>query len=301
MVITNELTSTSPTQLVAGQKYTTNKTAGMVTVPSSGDGQKLGFPISSTPPGPGRGKQGGTLRNCVYYQNRFIILDPVDDKAQLSTEKAENRVNKPPASSCDPSSGWQDGKIDAPLNETGDLSFENYVRAANTDSVGRNHRKTGGKMEMDASSVTMVPRGIEVVIDDGEGGSPRRMHTGIAPPRENNSILKKIWSILQDNRMKGRDDWEAVLNSTRPEDHRVLKKILNIIFLTIGVSLLLSVIIVVIYATVVEETRGPYIPPGSNDLPPSYMNEGQSNDTQGGSLSAEQSVNFDLEELTFRQ
>lgn len=48
--------------------------------------------------------------------------------------------------------------------------------------------------------------------------------------------------------MKDNPDSDRILNADHPEDYRLLKKVLNILFLTIGVVLFLAVIVVVIYA-----------------------------------------------------
>ncbi|XP_036357093.1 uncharacterized protein LOC115209507 isoform X3 [Octopus sinensis] len=77
---------------------------------------------------------------------------------------------------------------------------------------------------------------------------------------EKNMTWKRISKILLDDRMGDIDDREKVLNLDEPGQYRVLKKVLNILFVTIGIALLLAVIVVVIYTAIVFiHPRLPYI------------------------------------------
>ncbi|XP_052822175.1 uncharacterized protein LOC106868055 isoform X1 [Octopus bimaculoides] len=67
---------------------------------------------------------------------------------------------------------------------------------------------------------------------------------------EKNMTWKRISKILLDDRMGDIDDREKVLNLDEPGQYRVLKKVLNILFVTIGIALLLAVIVVVIYTAI---------------------------------------------------
>ena len=89
----------------------------------------------------------------------------------------------------------------------------------------------------------MESRGIDIVITDTEDGSQRH-------ELKKYTIWKKVSRALQDNRMKGKPDAERILAVGNPQDYRILKKVLNITFLTIGIALLIAVIIVIIYTYV---------------------------------------------------
>ncbi|CAG5133038.1 unnamed protein product, partial [Candidula unifasciata] len=89
----------------------------------------------------------------------------------------------------------------------------------------------------------MDGRGIEIIVSDE---NDTRVSTVLSGKR---AVLRRIWTILLDNRVEGRPDAEKALHP-RPEEHRVLKRVLNIIFITIGVALFISVLVVIIYCVV---------------------------------------------------
>jgi len=187
--------------------------------------------------------QRSTLRSCVYYQNRFIVLDPHEGRRSTegyTNNSQQNRGSRDRASNS-PRAGDQDS------NE--ETSFSTSKRRSGKMSDIQSSRKPGNRrnMEMDASSVTMDARGIEIILTDPENSS---RHIAAENKEKNNTVWKKINRFLQDNRMKGNPDSDRILNTDRPEDYRVLKKVLNLSFLTIGILLFLAVIVVVIYAFV---------------------------------------------------
>lgn len=191
-------------------------------------------PTSTTSSNP---QQKNILRNAVFYQNRFILLDSPSDATKTNSNSSTNMSQSHDA--CDGKSLRMGGKRQQQKSNDGneETSFSNNKMA---ERVGGNRKN----MEMDASSVTMDARGIEIILTDPENSS-RPIAT--EESKRKNTWLKKINRVLLDNRVKGRDS-EIILHRDNPEDNKVLKKVLNFIFLAIGAMLFLSVLICVIYA-----------------------------------------------------
>ena len=89
----------------------------------------------------------------------------------------------------------------------------------------------------------MDGRGIEIIVSDENDARVSTVHSG------KRAVFRRIWTILLDNRVAGRPDCERALRP-HPEEYRVLKRVLNISFITIGVALLVSVVVVIIYTYV---------------------------------------------------
>nr|KAG5687572.1 hypothetical protein BaRGS_022876 [Batillaria attramentaria] len=106
------------------------------------------------------------------------------------------------------------------------------------------------RLEMDASSVSMDGRGIEIIVSDETGVShrPADKTRRLSGKR---ALLKKIGTVLIDNRMTGKENCEQLLTE-HPEEYRVLKKVLNYMFVTVGVALLVSVFVVILYTCIGE-------------------------------------------------
>lgn len=217
--------------------------------------EKKGVPAASIlysanidgPPKSRTSKQSGTVRNVVYYQNRFIILDPPEAKSRSNTSsKRSTELLQARGAEQQPTDD-KVRKSEIQISADGDDAqkipekFRHKVKHVSANALTKK-----SKMEMDASSVTMDARGIEIIVTDSDSGFRSRN------TETNKTMWKKISRILLDNRMKGRAGSGRMLNSDNPEEYRVLKKVLNIIFLTIGITLLISVIIVIIYTTVGE-------------------------------------------------
>lgn len=197
------------------------------------------------PPKSRTSKQPGTVRNVVYYQNRFIILDPPEAKSRSNTSSERSSellqargAEQQPTDDTVRKSEIQNSADGEDAQEIPE-KFRHKIKHVSVNALAKK-----SKMEMDASSVTMDARGIEIIVTDSDSGFRSRN------TETNKTMWKKISQILLDNRMKGRAGPGRVLNSEHPEEYRVLKKVLNIIFLTIGITLLISVIIVIIYTTV---------------------------------------------------
>ena len=88
-------------------------------------------------------------------------------------------------------------------------------------------------------------RGIEIVVSDE---NDTKVST-VKPAKK--SILHRIWTVLLDDRVSGRPDIERGLHQN-PEEYRILKKFLNISFITIGMALLIAVFVVIIYTGIGE-------------------------------------------------
>ncbi|XP_069106388.1 uncharacterized protein [Argopecten irradians] len=190
-----------------------------------------------------------TLRSAVYYQNRFIVLEAPDAGGVSDGYTGNPAHNTKRSASRDHVSNSSQRVDGTGLNK--ETSFNSGAGKHSREMSSDIQRKPGNRrnMEMDASSVTMDARGIEIILTDPENSS-----RPIASEAKNkNTIWKKINRFLQDNRMKGNPDSDRILNADHPEDYRILKKVLNILFLTIGVVLFLAVIVVVIYAFAVGD------------------------------------------------
>ncbi|KAK0041287.1 hypothetical protein Bpfe_029271 [Biomphalaria pfeifferi] len=94
----------------------------------------------------------------------------------------------------------------------------------------------------------MDGRGIEIIVSDENDARVSTVNSG------KRAVLRRIWMILLDNRVAGRPDSERALRPHH-EEYRVLKRVLNIVFITIGVALLVSVFVVIIYTYVVDEDQ----------------------------------------------
>lgn len=70
------------------------------------------------------------------------------------------------------------------------------------------------------------------------------------------TVLKKVVRLLQDNRLSTGDEETAQklqdLNRSQSESYPILKTILNVIFITTGVVLLIAVVVVIIYTSIVK-------------------------------------------------
>ncbi|XP_035827029.1 uncharacterized protein LOC101860832 isoform X1 [Aplysia californica] len=94
----------------------------------------------------------------------------------------------------------------------------------------------------------MDGRGIEIIVSDENDARVSTVRSG------KRAVLRRIWTILLDNRVAGRPERERALRP-HPEEYRVLKRVLNIVFITIGVALLISVFVVIIYTYVVDDDQ----------------------------------------------
>ncbi|KAL3858717.1 hypothetical protein ACJMK2_008978, partial [Sinanodonta woodiana] len=169
------------------------------------------------------------LRSAIYYQNRIIVRDPPDKRSHPSSSLESN--NRSPATVSQLSE----------YSPISDVSTA-HKRTENIPNYTGNTKSTCSVMEIDASAVLNMG-GIDIVVTDVDGGEKSHV-------TKKHSIWKRMYLVLQDDRMRGRSDIDVILNCEHPEKYRILKRVLNILFLTIGVVLLLAVIVVIIYSMV---------------------------------------------------
>nr|XP_022307565.1 uncharacterized protein LOC111113554 isoform X2 [Crassostrea virginica] len=176
--------------------------------------------------------------NVRYVHNRFIVLDTPDNSTNLPKSPRTKRG------------------VDNPQMRMASVADGAFADEAQISGVADRSRRNRRNMAMDASSVTMEGREIEISVTDPENTN-MTIHQ-----KKPKSIWKRIYLCLQDNRMKGKDA-EELLND--PNEYRVLKKVLNIIFITVGVTLFVAVVISVIYSFIV----GDQDPVDTTDVQPS--------------------------------
>lgn len=173
-------------------------------------------------------------RSVVYFQNRFIIVDssdrqPGSTNSTINTDKQDN--------------GNREISTARKMNSM-ETSF------SKTNSATDSRIKTNRNIEMDASSVTMDARGIDIILTDPDNSSKQIKNMdsfNTDESKKRKTIWRKIHGVLLDDRVKA-SNGQIILENRHPEEYRILKKVLNILFLTIGITLFVSVIIVVIYA-----------------------------------------------------
>ena len=89
---------------------------------------------------------------------------------------------------------------------------------------------------------------IELDLTDAAGRKPTHKQ---AAAKFGQSVLDKLTRLLQDNRMAA-GDAETPPRKEQGRSNPVLRKILNIIFLSTGIILLLAVVVVIIYTSICE-------------------------------------------------
>ncbi|KAK7465208.1 hypothetical protein BaRGS_00037612, partial [Batillaria attramentaria] len=247
---------------------------------------------------PGPVPHGNSMRNVVYYQNRFIVIDTTpatvtarhgahaanhhaasDDHvtsavnqghvggasgnggsalqvARAGRGKADDSSKQKAASDIDGAACVSSHQM-AALNTASNAPFAyidgTAVIAPADDTVIQSRTGIRGsagtrRLEMDASSVSMDGRGIEIIVSDETGVSHRPADKARRLSGKR-ALLKKIGTVLIDNRMTGKENCEQLLTE-HPEEYRVLKKVLNYMFVTVGVALLVSVFVVILYTCI---------------------------------------------------
>ena len=183
------------------------------------------------------------LRSAMYYQNRIISAEPPREMRSHSSSPHAHS----PASLSDASGRAVKDQIDPNVKQSvvretigGKSNSNQNNRKFDPISAAAISVAESGLCRHISSRGTMDSRGIDIVITDTEDGSTRH-------ELKRYTIWKKIYRVLQDNRMKGKPDVEQILAVGNPQDYRILKKVLNIVFLTVGIALLIAVIIVIVY------------------------------------------------------
>lgn len=217
--------------------------------------------MSSKAPPPsntGRPPTTSVLRSALYYQNRIIIPEK-KSQVQGDTSVPDGKSPKTPPQTLPPNVGKTNRQTTVP---NGPRTYHGGAAAARPTSLGPVSNTTasasrnvtvnsnvalperfsdleqhGCGVGTSNSGDTMESHGIDIVVTDAE-------------EEKKPSILKRFYKCLQDNRMKGNPNAEEILARSNPDDYKVLKKVLNITFITVGIALLVSVIIVIIYSKI---------------------------------------------------
>uniref|UniRef100_A0A0B6ZR83 Uncharacterized protein n=1 Tax=Arion vulgaris TaxID=1028688 RepID=A0A0B6ZR83_9EUPU len=95
----------------------------------------------------------------------------------------------------------------------------------------------------------MDGRGIEIIVSDENDARVSTVKSG------KRVLLRRIWMILLDKRVDGRTESVNTLGPHSVEEHEQLKRVLNIIFIIVGIALLIAVFVVIIYTVVGESTH----------------------------------------------
>ena len=186
------------------------------------------------------------LRSAMYYQNRIISAEPPREMRTRSNSASPHAHSHSPLSTSDASGRAVKDQIHPNVKQSiaretiGENSNSNNNKKFDPISAAGISATESGLCRHTSSRSTMDSRGIDIVITDTEDGSQRH-------ELKRYTIWKKIYRVLQDNRMKGKSDAEQILAVGNPQDYHILKKVLNIIFITVGIALLVAVIIVIVY------------------------------------------------------
>lgn len=221
----------------------------------------------------GRPPTTSVLRSAIYYQNRIIVPEKKSRNA--------GHISAPDAKSTSPSNSSlpSHGSIDRPITAqrgpqttsvTGPETHSNTKTTAHSrptslgpisDSATSTRTSSGNARASSATvgagntvaSTRNYVSGVNAGCDDMESHGIDIVVTDAEEEEEKSaSCFKRFYKCLQDNRMKGKPNAEEILASSNPEDFKVLKKVLNITFLTVGIALLISVVISIIYSKIGE-------------------------------------------------
>jgi hypothetical protein len=180
-------------------------------------------------------------QNVVFYQNRFVVMNQKADDATDADTGAGNLGNQGNRARRPQSLVTGANQLAQNKPEAG-LAFEDYMQTITPRNAGgevntNTKMATNRNMDIDETSVTMEPN------DDTDKDRLPKVKT-----KKSNPILAKIASVLEDDRGgKG-----GSVFSPGQETHRVLKRVLNIIFVTIGILLFIAVVVVIIYTSIGE-------------------------------------------------
>lgn len=190
----------------------------------------------STVTSTGRPPTTSILRSAMYYQNRIII----PEKKRSPTQPATNAQNAAQTMSNRAGSSIGSGANARPT------SLQHNSNSAINRSATDAHASISEVRTIQGNNVhladdTMDSAGIDIVVTDTENKQHRV---------KKKSIFARFFMCLQDNRMKGNPNAAEILASSNPQEYRILKKVLNTTFLSIGIALLIAVIIVIIYSSI---------------------------------------------------
>ena len=171
------------------------------------------------------------LRNVVYYQNRFIVVDSITHKhrgrsasGNLSTDSRSRR----------------DKDTENRASPTADSSF--YDDKKRTSQHEKSSRERKRKTDINTRPCTTDSKG---VVPEGVSYPDIQLH-GTATKKK--SFLSRVADVLQDARVTGSDLRQ--LDEVKQSEYSQLEAVLNIILVSIGVALLLSVCVVIVYTAI---------------------------------------------------
>jgi hypothetical protein len=172
----------------------------------------------------------------MYYQNRIII----PEKKRSPTQNTANVPNEAQAINTQNTAVGSGAK--ARPTSLQQNSNRTINRAATNANASISDVRTIQGNNFPLSGDTMDTAGIDIVVTDTENKQHR--------VKKKKSIFKRFYLCLQDNRMKGKPNAEQILASSNPQEYRILKKVLNTTFLSVGIALLIAVVIVIIYSSI---------------------------------------------------
>ena len=211
-----------------------------------------------------RGKSQKQLQKVVYYQNRFITV-PIDPNSCKGRSISKEKLRS--------SNGSVESKKSSAVNQTAaDEKCVNGGKATSAktklESAAKCKKRDSQQKELQQQQSKLSSKETETQQLNGDmnpielENSIISMHSGPEDKEEldgrndkrsgtfskADAVFNKIKEILQDKRCDDEiaQNSQAKRHSTNP----ILKKILNIIFIAIGVILLLGVVIVIIYTTI---------------------------------------------------
>ena len=200
----------------------------------------------------------------IYYNNRFITITSAVDNNNKPTLQGGNLEATTASSSASNerrndagSSGTAHAREDGESLIAGDSATNPRVRGGSSDAHtlggSRNH-PTERDMEVGQTSTSAThhdPQQADIEVDVRHADKKKSPSS-----REifANSFLAKLSKIIQDNRMRDGDKDTAKklkeMNKNQEQRHQILKRVLNIIFVTTGIVLFLAVVVVIIYTSV---------------------------------------------------
>ena len=198
------------------------------------------------------------VQKVVYYQNRFITvsIDPVTGKVVETGGPVLNAVGSRGSGSV---TGRKEPGNDGGSGVGGGSCRPDHQGRTSTDAGNaRSERGNMSAIEIDTMQHDPHPGGSGGIAGrpSGNMGNNQAGKAGKFGQFKVPSCLKTCHMYLQDNRLKtGSEKTKEKLkdnNKMQDQTNMCLKKVLNIIFVTTGVSLFLAVVIVIIYTSIGE-------------------------------------------------
>ncbi|VDP71489.1 unnamed protein product [Echinostoma caproni] len=170
-----------------------------------------------------------------------------------NTNNKSANVNNAPRPGAKPGESQQSAYLLASPSGVLDLSLYNFVPAQNKNNTTTTKAANGksGNGQMNGTNTNGLGEDNAETLDLVDGGEvsvvpKEKKRRRFRRPRRN-SKLDKLIRLLEDKRVGDDDE-----NAEELEDLQMprLRKVLNIIFVTLGVCFLLAVIIVIMYTTI---------------------------------------------------